>query len=66
MSDKEISVPIRSASDLDIGLCVDTTGREALVKRNAVPVVVVRVALHRDNVVAKPLSPGQDHRISIV
>ena len=66
MSDKEISVLIHSASDLDIGLCVDTTGREALVKRNAVPVVVVRVALYRDNVVAKPLSLGQDRRISIV
>ena len=57
---------ICSASDLDIGLCADTTGREALIKRNAVLVVVVRVILHRDNVVAKPLSLGQDRRISIV
>ena len=66
MSDKEINMLIYNTFDLDISLCANITGHKALVKRNTVLVVVIRVALHKNNVIAKPLSLGQDCRISIV
>jgi hypothetical protein len=55
---KEINVPICGVFNLNVGLGADTTGCETLVKRDTVLVVIVRVALHRDNAVAEFLGLG--------
>jgi hypothetical protein len=64
--DKEIDVPICGVSNPDVSLNADTTGCETLVKRDVVPVVIVKVALHRDNAVAESLGLGQCRRKSLV
>jgi hypothetical protein len=66
MPDKEINMPIYGVSNPDIGLGADITGCETFVKGDAVPVVIVGVALHRDNAVAESLGLGQCCRKSLV
>ena len=66
MSNKEINMLIYSAFDLDISLYANITSHKAFIKRNAVLIIVIKVTLHKDNVITKPLSLDQDRKISIV
>ena len=66
MSDKKISILIYSTFDLDISLCANIIGYKALIKKNAVLVIIIRVILYKNNIVIKPLSLGQDRKINIV
>jgi hypothetical protein len=58
MPDKEINVLICGVSNPDVGLGADTTSCETLVKGDVVLVVIIRVALYRDNAVAEFLGLG--------
>jgi hypothetical protein len=50
----------------DVSLNADTTSCKTLVKRDVVLIVIVRVALYRDNTVAESLGLGQYCRKSLV
>jgi hypothetical protein len=58
MPNKEINMFICGVFNPDVSLNTDTTSCETLVKEDTMPVVIVGVALHRDNVVAESLGLG--------
>jgi hypothetical protein len=58
MPDKKIDVPICGVFNPDVSLSADITSCETFVKRDAVLIVIMKVALHRDNAVAKSLGLG--------
>jgi hypothetical protein len=55
---KEINVPICGVFNLNVSLGADIISCETLVKGDVVLVVIVGVALHRDNAVTKSLGLG--------
>jgi hypothetical protein len=64
--DKEINMFIYGVFDLDIGLGINTTSCETFLKKDAILIVIVGVALYKDNAVAKSLGLGQYCRKSLV
>jgi hypothetical protein len=66
MPNKEINVLICGVSNLDISFSTDTTSCKTLVKRDVVLIVIIKVALHKNNTVAKSLGLGQCCRKSLV
>jgi hypothetical protein len=58
MPNKEINVLICGVFNLDVGLNANITSYKTLVKKDVMLIVIIGVALHKDNAVAEFLDLG--------